>query len=119
MAPPRPGVSTVTALAARRRHPMASAVLVLLGLIVTGLAYATAAPAKAAPAASQDVTAGKQLFLANCTSCHGVNAEGRSNAPSLVGVGAAAVDFQVGTGRMPLAAGGPQAPAGPVRFSPA
>jgi ubiquinol-cytochrome c reductase cytochrome c subunit len=109
----------VTALAARRRHPMASAVLVLLGLIVTGLAYATAAPAKAAPAASQDVTAGKQLFLANCTSCHGVNAEGRSNAPSLVGVGAAAVDFQVGTGRMPLEVGGPQAPAGPVRFSPA
>ena len=33
----------VTALAARRRHPLATAVLVLLGLIVTGAAYAAAA----------------------------------------------------------------------------
>src|SRR5450631_1537060 len=112
MAPPRPGVSTVSALAARRRHPMASAVLVLLGLVVAGLAYAVAAPgqtAQAAPAAAQDVAAGKQLFQANCASCHGLNAEGRANAPSLVGVGAASVDFQVGTGRMPLAVSGPQA----------
>jgi ubiquinol-cytochrome c reductase cytochrome c subunit len=112
----------VTALAARRRHPMASAVLVLLGLVVAGLAYAAAAPgqtARAATGATQDVAAGKQMFLANCASCHGLNAEGRANAPSLVGVGAAAVDFQVGTGRMPLQVTGPQAAAAPsVRFSP-
>lgn len=103
----------MTALAARRRHPMASAALVLLGLLVTGVLYALAVPgrAAAAPGATQDVTAGKQLFLANCSTCHGVNAEGRANAPSLVGVGAAAVDFQVATGRMPLQASGPQAPA--------
>lgn len=112
----------MTALAARRRHPMASAVLVLLGLVVAGLAYAAAAPgqtAHAATGASQDVTAGKQMFLANCASCHGLNAEGRANAPSLVGVGAAAVDFQVGTGRMPLQVTGPQAgAASQVEFTP-
>jgi ubiquinol-cytochrome c reductase cytochrome c subunit len=99
---------------------MASAALVLLGLIVTGLVDALAAPAKAsgATAASQDVTTGKQLFLANCSTCHGTNAEGRQYAPSLIGVGAASVDFQVGTGRMPLQAGGPQAPSGrKVSFS--
>jgi ubiquinol-cytochrome c reductase cytochrome c subunit len=92
---------------------MASAALVLLGLLVTGVLYALAVPgrAAAAPGATQDVAAGKQLFLANCSTCHGVNAEGRVNAPSLVGVGAAAVDFQVATGRMPLQASGPQAPA--------
>jgi ubiquinol-cytochrome c reductase cytochrome c subunit len=92
---------------------MASAALVLLGLLVTGVLYALVpGRANAAPvAAEQEVTAGKQLFLANCSTCHGVNAEGRQNAPSLVGVGAAAVDFQVATGRMPLQASGPQAPA--------
>jgi ubiquinol-cytochrome c reductase cytochrome c subunit len=46
---------------------------------------------------------GKQLFLKGCSSCHGLNADGGKIAPSLVGVGAASVDFQVGTGRMPMA----------------
>lgn len=102
----------MTALAARRRHPMARAVLVLLGLIVTGLAYSAVTPgrASAADATTQDIATGHKLFLANCSTCHGMNAEGRANAPSLIGVGAAAVDFQVGTGRMPLAVSGPQAP---------
>jgi ubiquinol-cytochrome c reductase cytochrome c subunit len=109
----------VTALAARRRHPLASAALVLVGLFVMGALYALAVPGKAsaAPAAADDVEAGKQLFLANCSTCHGLEAEGRRNAPSLVGVGAAAVDFQVGTGRMPLAATGPQAPQNRKAFS--
>ena len=44
------------------------------------------------------------LYLEGCASCHGLNAEGTSVAPSLVGAGAAAVHFQVSTGRMPLAA---------------
>ena len=37
--------------------------------------------------------------------------------PSLVGVGAAAVDFQVGTGRMPMAQPGAQAPRKDVAYS--
>lgn len=109
----------MTALAARRRHPMASAALVLLCLVVVGLLYALAVPgrATAAPSSAEDVAAGKQLFLANCSTCHGLSGEGRRNAPSLVGVGAAAVDFQVGTGRMPLQATGPQAPSNTKRFT--
>jgi ubiquinol-cytochrome c reductase cytochrome c subunit len=109
----------VTALAARRRHPLATALLVLLGLVITGAAYAAVLPGKAGAAetATQDVAAGRKLFLANCSTCHGMNAEGRDKAPSLVGVGAAAVDFQVGTGRMPLAQNGPQAPQAPVRLT--
>jgi len=101
----------VTALAARRRHPLATVVLVLAGLSVTGLAYAAVVPtpAVAAEATADDIAAGHKLFLANCATCHGLNAEGRQEAPSLIGVGAAAVDFQVGTGRMPLTAEGPQA----------
>jgi ubiquinol-cytochrome c reductase cytochrome c subunit len=102
----------VTALAARRRHPLATGLLVLLGLFITGAAYTAIAPSKAAASqqVDDDVAAGRELFLANCSTCHGKSAEGRNNAPSLVGVGAAAVDFQVGTGRMPLQQSGPQAP---------
>jgi ubiquinol-cytochrome c reductase cytochrome c subunit len=109
----------VTALAARRRHPLATALLVLLGLVITGMAYAAVLPGKAdaAETVSEDVANGRKLFLANCSTCHGMNAEGRDAAPSLVGVGAAAVDFQVGTGRMPLQQSGPQAPAAPVRLT--
>jgi quinol---cytochrome-c reductase cytochrome c subunit len=109
----------VTALAARRRHPLATAVLVLIGLIVTGAAYAALLPSRAdaSQTVSDDVAAGRKLFLANCSTCHGYNAEGRNNAPSLIGVGAAAVDFQVGTGRMPLQQSAPQAPQSKVKFS--
>ncbi len=119
----------MNSLAARRRHPAAIAILLMLGLFLTGAAYAAVAPkdadatTKALPA--QSVEEGRQLFLANCASCHGQNAEGRPTGngdkvagPALAGVGAAAVDFQMGTGRMPLAGPNVQAPAGgQVKFS--
>ena len=117
----------MTALAARRRHPLALVVLIALGLMATGALYAALAPkpAAAATASGDDVAAGRKLFLANCATCHGLLAQGSATTkfegiagPSLIGVGAASVDFQVGTGRMPLAAPGPQAPQGPVRYSP-
>jgi ubiquinol-cytochrome c reductase cytochrome c subunit len=52
---------------------------------------------------------GSKLFAANCATCHGLNLQGTKSGPSLLGVGAAAVEFQVATGRMPLAQSGPQA----------
>ena len=99
-------------LASRRRQPAAIVILLLLGLMATGGLYSFLAPkpAQAAAAAADDVTAGKKLFLANCATCHGLNAVGSKAGPSLVGVGAAAVDFQVGTGRMPLVGPAVQAP---------
>jgi ubiquinol-cytochrome c reductase cytochrome c subunit len=110
----------VNALAARRRHPAAIALLLLLGLILTGVAYSTFAPkqADAASTAASSVEEGKKLFLANCATCHGLQAQGTKAGPSLPGVGAAAVDFQMGTGRMPMAAPNVQAPrADEVRFT--
>jgi len=56
----------------------------------------------AAPAQDQTQNAsGHSLFIASCSSCHGLEAQGTSVAPSLIGAGAAAVDFQMSTGRMP------------------
>ena len=102
----------MNALAARRRHPAAIALLLLAGLVVTGAVYAALAPkpASAATVSADQVEDGKKLFQANCSTCHGLDAEGTASGPSLAGVGAAAVDFQVGTGRMPLAMPGVQAP---------
>ncbi len=95
-------------LSSLRKHKFALPVLILVALSSLGFTFsaATAAPAKsqlAASAKSTLIAEGRELFLKGCSSCHGLNAEGGSIAPSLIGVGAASVDFQVGTGRMPMA----------------
>jgi ubiquinol-cytochrome c reductase cytochrome c subunit len=108
---------TAGRLSARRRSRLAAPLVLLLGLLVTGGMYAALSPATAQQkAADEDMVAkGRALFLVGCASCHGKNAEGISQVkggqygPSLVGVGAASVDFQVGTGRMPMAQPGTQA----------
>lgn len=109
----------VNALARARRHRLAPVVLLLFALLAVGGIYALAAPAPAAAdtASSDDIAQGEKLFAANCASCHGINAQGRDGvAPSLIGVGAASVHFQVSTGRMPLAASAPQAPSKQPQF---
>jgi ubiquinol-cytochrome c reductase cytochrome c subunit len=105
-------------LSARRRSRLAGPVVLLLALLTVGGAYAAFSPASAQDTSSSSadqVAKGRQLFLVGCATCHGKNGEGINSdsgwyGPSLVGVGAAAVDFQVGTGRMPLANPGMQAP---------
>ena len=66
---------------------------------------------------ANDTAEGEKLFAANCATCHGMGASGTQDGPSLVGVGAAAVDFQVGTGRMPMQMNGPQAYKKPAQFN--
>jgi ubiquinol-cytochrome c reductase cytochrome c subunit len=52
---------------------------------------------------SGDPQRGRELYLTDCQSCHGVDARGiHDTAPSLHGVGAASADFYLSTGRMPL-----------------
>jgi ubiquinol-cytochrome c reductase cytochrome c subunit len=75
------------------------------GLVVVGALYGVlsggGASASAPSQASTSVAQGKALFATSCSSCHGLDAQGTSQAPSLIGAGAAAVDFQMSTGRMP------------------
>jgi ubiquinol-cytochrome c reductase cytochrome c subunit len=106
-------------LSARRRHRFAGLVVLLFGLLAVGSAYAAFVPGNAVAdnsAQSQQIEEGRRLFVVGCSSCHGLNAEGGGNGegkmagPSLIGVGAAAVDFQVGTGRMPAQQPGAQIP---------
>jgi len=100
-----------------RAAPLVLLFALLLGITVVA-SVARSSSADAAQASADDVTEGSRLFAANCATCHGLNAQGQDGvAPSLVGVGAAAVDFQVGTGRMPMQSSGPQAIAKKVQFS--
>jgi len=90
-----------------RRNKFAKPLLLLSALLTLGFTYsaATAAPASNSMSASAKTTLieeGQTIFLKGCSSCHGLNSEGGAVAPSLIGVGAASVDFQVGTGRMPM-----------------
>jgi ubiquinol-cytochrome c reductase cytochrome c subunit len=76
-------------------------------LLTVGATFSVASATTSAETTAADrsvqIEEGRQIFLKGCSSCHGLNAEGAQIAPSLIGVGAASVDFQVGTGRMPLA----------------
>jgi ubiquinol-cytochrome c reductase cytochrome c subunit len=113
-------------LSAKRRSPFAGLVVLLMGLLVTGGLYAVLSPAQAdtSEADQSTVAQGRALFLVGCASCHGKNGEGivtkrgTQYGPPLAGVGAAAVDFQVGTGRMPMARPGVQAARKKVVYTP-
>jgi ubiquinol-cytochrome c reductase cytochrome c subunit len=106
---------------ARRRSPVAGYVALLLGLVLVAALYSAltgrSAAAQASAPSQSSTAAGQALFQANCSSCHGLDAQGTSQAPSLVGAGAAAVDFQMSTGRMPAKEVGAEEPEKPSLFS--
>lgn len=116
----RNGDKSVKWFTALRRRPIAGYAVVVIALALVGVAYAALAPgsepaeAAAAKDASQhDIAKGKEIFDETCATCHGLNGEGTKTGPSLIGVGAAAVDFQVSTGRMPAQNPGAQMPQKP------
>ena len=108
----------------RRRHRAAGYAVLLLGLLVIGVAYAAITGAGGAASAATpggpspaDIARGRAIFANTCSSCHGMNAQGTGAGPSLVGVGAAAVDFQMSTGRMPGKDFDAEMPRKPVTFT--
>jgi ubiquinol-cytochrome c reductase cytochrome c subunit len=89
------------------RRTASTVVRMALALMFVGGIYTAFAPGAAAqdqPVLTADAAQGKALYQQNCSSCHGMNAQGvTGRGPSLIGVGSAAVEFQVTTGRMPAA----------------
>lgn len=106
-----PGGTPVARARARRRSKsrrrLANVAGLLAALILTGAMYSVFSPAQAADDGTSESAAeaaGRELYERSCISCHGSNLDGvEGRGPSLIGVGEAAVYFQVHTGRMPLA----------------
>ncbi|MGH3922692.1 MAG: c-type cytochrome, partial [Pseudonocardiaceae bacterium] len=93
-----------------------------IALLSAGGLYTVFAP-QPQTAQAQDESAlvrqGEQLYNNACISCHGANLQGVSDrGPSLIGVGEAAVYFQVSTGRMPAVRQEAQINEKPVKFGP-
>jgi ubiquinol-cytochrome c reductase cytochrome c subunit len=104
----------------RVRRRLGTVLRLTIALTLAGGVYTVFAPGLSAddtPQLSTAAAEGKALFDQSCISCHGPNAQGvPDRGPSLIGVGAAAVEFQVSTGRMPLARQEAQAPRKPAKF---
>jgi ubiquinol-cytochrome c reductase cytochrome c subunit len=92
----------------RTRRRVVSAVRLVGALTLVGVFYAALVPgtwanAEDATTRSAPAAEGKRLYETSCITCHGQNAQGvPDRGPTLIGVGSAAVEFQVATGRMPL-----------------
>ncbi|GAB3150353.1 cytochrome c [Micromonospora sonneratiae] len=105
----------------RGRRRLGAAVRLLAALTLAGGAYTVFAPglqAQDTPQLSSAGQDGKALFDVSCVSCHGSNAQGiEGRGPSLIGVGSASVEFQVSSGRMPMARQEAQAERKPPVFT--
>lgn len=91
----------------RLRRRLTGAVLLAFGLGLAGVLAATLTPTPQVAVADESQSAllrtGQELYETACITCHGANLQGvEGRGPSLVGVGDAAVYFQVSSGRMPM-----------------
>ena len=105
----------------RVRRRLTGAVLLLFGLVLAGVTAATLTPKPQVAVADQSQSAllrtGQQIYETACITCHGANLQGvNGRGPSLIGVGEAAVFFQVNTGRMPMMRNEAQAMRKPPNF---
>ncbi len=117
----KPGSSSTSRSRRRFRRRLSAGLLLAVGLAFAGGLAATLTPepqvAQADESQSALVRTGQQLYQTSCVSCHGANLQGIADrGPSLVGVGSAAVYFQVSTGRMPAMSQNAQAPQKPPNF---
>ncbi|MGH3771114.1 MAG: cytochrome bc1 complex diheme cytochrome c subunit [Pseudonocardiaceae bacterium] len=111
----------------RLRRRLSATLALGVALLALGGLYTVFAPQPRTAHAQENSTQenpalvrqGEQLYNNACITCHGENLQGvQDRGPSLIGVGEAAVYFQVSTGRMPAARQEAQVAEKPVRFSP-
>ncbi|HEU0089157.1 MAG TPA: cytochrome c [Pseudonocardiaceae bacterium] len=106
----------------RLRRRVSGLLALSIALLAAGGLYTAFAPQPQVAQAQDDpalVRQGEQLYNNACISCHGPNLQGvPGRGPSLIGVGEAAVYFQVSTGRMPAARQEAQITEKPVKFDP-
>jgi ubiquinol-cytochrome c reductase cytochrome c subunit len=106
------------------RRRMTGLLALGVALIGAGSLYSLLVPTPQTAHASTQTNStligeGQQLYDNSCITCHGANLQGEQDrAPTLIGVGSAAVYFQVATGRMPLDAQTAQAVEKPPKFTP-
>jgi ubiquinol-cytochrome c reductase cytochrome c subunit len=70
---------------------------------VLAVVVATITSASTRAAAAQKPPDVRQLYLADCGVCHGADGRGTGRGPTLAGVGRASLDYELSSGRMPLA----------------
>ncbi|MQA16369.1 MAG: c-type cytochrome [Pseudonocardiaceae bacterium] len=106
----------------RLRRRVSGMLALVIGLLAVGTLYTLFVPEPQTASAqvnAAQVREGKQVYNNACITCHGTNLQGvEGRGPSLIGVGEAAVYFQVSTGRMPAVRQEAQAREKPVKFSP-
>ncbi|HWC84082.1 MAG TPA: c-type cytochrome [Pseudonocardiaceae bacterium] len=95
-----------------------------VSLIGAGALYSVLVPSPQTANASDNtnnstlINQGQQLYQNSCITCHGANLQGVTDrGPALVGVGSAAVYFQVSTGRMPAQGQSAQEESKPAMFN--
>ncbi|WP_433679560.1 cytochrome bc1 complex diheme cytochrome c subunit [Nocardia sp. CA-119907] len=113
--------ATKTRKQRRMRRRIAGGLALLVGLVGAGFLATAITPDPQVATAHEDQSAlirdGKQLYETSCITCHGANLQGvPDRGPSLIGVGEAAVYFQVSSGRMPMARNEAQAQRKPPKF---
>lgn len=74
----------------------------VLALLITVVVIPTA-PVAGARQPTPPTPAVGELYQADCGVCHGADGRGTSRGPTLVGVGRASLDYEISSGRMPLA----------------
>ncbi|HJG63545.1 MAG TPA: cytochrome c [Corynebacterium stationis] len=119
-APEQPGKKSPAAEAKKTRRnrkvkrTLAGAFALTVGLTGAGvLATALTPDAQVATAQRDDqalIQEGNDIYDVACITCHGANLQGvEDRGPSLIGVGAGSVYFQVHSGRMPMMSNDAQA----------
>ena len=117
----QPAEATNSAPAAKKirrrrktQRALAGAAALAIGLSGAGLLATALTPEAQVATAQRDdqalIQEGKDIYDVACITCHGANLQGvQDRGPSLIGVGAGSVYFQVHSGRMPMMSNDAQA----------